>query len=111
MRIHITREDFYIFPVGSRNILGGITMNLQNLIDRLNELKNECELDASQVDVRIKLADYAIDSLADEDLKDHLRYENFWVWKKEFADIDSYEGFSDTGETKIFESVVIQGGG
>tara|TARA_R100000231_G_C5309483_1_gene159986 strand:- start:614 stop:874 length:261 start_codon:yes stop_codon:yes gene_type:complete len=86
-------------------------MNLQNLIDRLNELKNECELDASQVDVRIKLADYVIDSFADEDLKDHLRYENFWVWKKEFADIDSYEGFSDTGETKIFESVVIQGGG
>lgn len=86
-------------------------MNLQNLIDRLNELKNECELDASQVDVRIKLADYVIDSFADEDLKDHLRYENFWVWKKELADIDSYEGFSDTGETKIFEAVVIQGGG
>lgn len=86
-------------------------MNLQNLIDRLNELKNECELDASQVDVRIKLTDYEIDSFADGDEKDHLRFENFWVWKKEFADIESYEGFSDTGETKIFESVVIQGGG
>jgi hypothetical protein len=86
-------------------------MNLQNLIDRLNELKNECELDASQVDVRIKLADYAIDSFDDEDEKDHLRFENFWVWKKEFIDLDQYEGFSDTGETKIFETVVIQGGG
>jgi len=85
-------------------------MNLQNLIDRLNELKNECRLDASQVDVRIKLADCDIDRFDDEDEKDHLRFENFWVWKKEFVDIDSYEGFSDTGETKIFEAVVIQGG-
>ena len=85
-------------------------MNLQNLIDRLNELKNECRLDASQVDVRIKLADYDIDRFDDEDTKDHLRYENFWVWKKELVDLDSYEGFSDTGETKIFEAVVIQGG-
>ena len=86
-------------------------MNLQDLIDRLSELKNECELDASQVDVRIKLADYDIDTFVDEDEKDHLRFTNFWVWKKEFVDIDSYEGFSDTGETKIFETVVIQGGG
>ena len=86
-------------------------MNLQKLIDRLSELKNECELDASQVDVRIKLADYDIDTFVDEDEKDHLRFTNFWVWKKEFVDIDSYEGFSDTGETKIFETVVIQGGG
>ena len=86
-------------------------MNLQKLIDRLSELKNECELDASQVDVRIKLADYDIDTFVHEDEKDHLRFTNFWVWKKEFVDIDSYEGFSDTGETKIFETVVIQGGG
>jgi hypothetical protein len=86
-------------------------MNLQKLIDRLSELKNECELDASQVDVRIKLADYDIDTFVNEDEKDHLRFTNFWVWKKEFVDIDSYEGFSDTGETKIFETVVIQGGG
>ena len=86
-------------------------MNLQKLIDRLSELKNECELDASQVDVRIKLADYDIDTFVNVDEKDHLRFTNFWVWKKEFVDIDSYEGFSDTGETKIFETVVIQGGG
>ena len=86
-------------------------MNLENLIERLNQLKNQCRLDANQVDVRIKLADYDIDRFDDEDEKDHLRFANFWVWKKEFVDIDSYEGFSDTGETKIFETVVIQGGG
>ena len=86
-------------------------MNLQHLIDRLNELKNQCELDASQVDVRIKLTDCDIDRFDDADLEHHLKFENFWVWKDELVDLDSYQGFcSDTGKTKIFEAVVIQGG-
>ena len=89
-------------------------MSLQQLINRLNELKKSCELEAHEVQVQVRLTDDVIDRFADDEnikeVKEELRNINYYPWKDEHIDIDLYEGIcADTGNLKLFETVVIQG--
>ena len=88
-------------------------MTLQQLIDNLNQAKKCCELDANEVQVLVRLTNDVINRFQDDDkaeeIKEELKYENYYPWKDEHIRINSFSGFGSNGEPKMFEELIIEG--
>ena len=88
-------------------------MTLQQLIDNLNEAKKCCELDANEVQVLIRLTNDVIDRFEDDDkveeIREELKYGNYYPWKDEHIRINRFSGFGSKGQPKMFEELIIEG--
>jgi|TARA_R100001460_G_scaffold10538_3_gene24949 hypothetical protein len=88
-------------------------MTLQKLIDTLIEAKKNCELNPNEVQVLIRLTNDVIDRFTDDDkaeeIKEELKYGNYYPWRDEHIRINRFSGFGSNGQSKMFEELIIEG--
>ena len=88
-------------------------MTLQKLIDTLIEAKKNCELNPNEVQVLIRLTNDVIDTFTDDDkaeeIKEELKYGNYYPWRDEHIRINRFSGFGSNGQSKMFEELIIEG--